>query len=205
MAGAINHKFDSPVPDEGVSTEVGSDEWNDSLVVSGGSDGQAMLRRTSATDGWELVYLGVPLVFSNVTQAPNSGTGETDLHSFTLPTAHFGVDKKRIVIEADGSFAANGNTKTLKLKFGASGSITLNPTTTAPNGVRFFVRASIVRTGSNAQRCRYQVWIGTALEIVGTASFTETDSGALVVKLTGQSGTASSDILLDGTSIDFKN
>lgn len=205
MAGSINHAFVSTVPDEGVSTEVGPDEWNDGLVVSGGADGQAMVRRTSADDGWELIYLGVPLAFSNVTQAKNSGTGETDLHSYTLPTGHFSVNKKKIQFRADGSFAANTNTKTLKLKFGASGSVTLNPTTTAPNGVRFRIDAAITRTGSNAQRIRYQVWIGTALEIIGTASTTETDSGALVLKMTGQSDTASDDILLDESSIDFKN
>src|SRR5690349_18679154 len=109
MAGSIKHAYVSPVPDEGVSTEVGPDEWNADLVVAGGSDGQAMVRRTSATDGWELIYLGIPLAFSNVTQAANSGTGETDLHSYTLPAGHFAVDKKRIVIRADGSFAANAN------------------------------------------------------------------------------------------------
>ena len=205
MAGAINHVFVSAVPDEGVSTEVGPDEWNDSLAVSGGSDGQAMVRRTSATDGWELIYLGVPLVYSSVTQAANSGTGETDLHSYTLAASHFNVDKRKIQIRADGSFAANGNTKTLKLKFGAAGSVTLNPTTTAPNGVRWRVDAAITRTSSGNQRIRYQVWIGTSLEIIGTASTTETDTNALVVKFTGQSGTASSDILLDESSIDFKN
>ena len=205
MAGAINHAFVNPVPDEGVSTETGPDEWNANLKVSGGSDGQTMLRRTSATDGWELIYLGIPLVFSNMTQAANSGTGETDLHSYTLPAAHFNVDKKRIQIKAEGSFAANANVKTLKLKFGAAGTVTLNPTTGSPNGVRFSVEASITRNASNQQRIRYKVWIGTALEIIGTASTTETDSGALVVKFTGQSGTASSDILLDESGIDFKS
>jgi len=205
MAGSINHVFVSTVPDEGVSTEVGPDEWNDGLAVSGGADGQAMVRRTSATKGWELIYLGIPIAFSNVTPASNSGTGETDLHSYTLPTGHFAVDKKKIQFRCDGSFAANGNTKTLKLKFGAAGSVTLNPTTTAPNGVRFRVDAAVTRTGSNAQRIRYQVWIGTALEIIGTASVTETDSGALVLKITGQSGTASTDITLDESGVDFKN
>ena len=205
MAGTIKHAFVSTVPDEGVSTEVGPDEWNADLVVAGGSDGQAMVRRTSATDGWELIYLGIPLAFSNVTPASNSGTGETDLHSYTLPAAHFNVDKKRIQIKAEGSFAANANVKTLKLKFGAAGTVTLNPTTGSPNGVRFSVEASITRNASNQQRIRYKVWIGTALEVIGTASTTETDSGALVVKFTGQSGTASSDILLDESGIDFKS
>src|SRR6185503_3328007 len=129
MAGEILHKFESTVPDEGVSTEVGPDEWNDSLKVDGGADGQAMVRRTSADDGWELIYLGAPLAFINATQVANSGTGETSLHSFTLPADFFNANKRAVRVTMWGSFAANGNTKTLKFKNGAN-VITLNPTTT---------------------------------------------------------------------------
>jgi hypothetical protein len=136
MAGAINLRFVSAVPDEGVASEFGPDELNDSLVVSGGLDGQAMVRRTSATDGWELINLGAMLAFINATQAANSGTGETDLHSFTYLADHFNVNKRKTRMTINGSFAANGNTKTLKFKLGSK-SVTLNPTTVAPNGVRF--------------------------------------------------------------------
>jgi hypothetical protein len=206
MAGTIKHAFVSTVPDEGVSTEVGPDEWNADILVAGGSDGQSMVRRTSAPDGWELINAGAPLSFENVTQAPNSGTGETDLHSFTLPTAHFNVDKRAIRLKAEGSFAANANVKTLKLKFGAAGTITLNPVTGSPNGVRFSVEATIIRTGSNAQKIFVKVLVGLlAFDLVSMTNTTETDSGALVVKLTGQSGTGSNDILLDLTTVEFLN
>ena len=205
MAGAINHRYESEVPDEGVDTEVGPDEWNDSLVVSGGSDGQSMVRRTAEDDGWALEYRGAPVSFINATQAPNSGTGETDLHSFSLAASHLNVNKRAIRVRAWGSFAANGNTKTLKLKFGASGSVTLNPTTTAPNGKRFSVDALIIRTGSGAQAIYSHMVIDTAFESILRTTTTETDTNALTVKFTGQSGTASSDILLDVTSIEYLN
>jgi len=206
MAGKINHRFVSTVPDEGVATEYGPNEINDSLVVSEGVDGQAFVRRTAKTDGWEWIYAGAPLAFINATQAANSGTGETDLHSFTLDAAYFNANKRKIRVTLEGSFAANANTKTLKLKLGAAGTITLNPTTTAPNGKRFKAVVTITRTGSNAQRILAETVIhGAVNEAVLLATATETDANALVVKVTGQSGTASSDILLDETMVEFLN
>lgn len=205
MAGKINHRFESPVPDEGVAEEVGPDEWGDSLVISEGNDGAAAVRRTSADDGWELIYLGAPLVFINATQAPNSGTGETDLHSFTIAANHFNANKRAIRVTAHGSFAGNGNTKTLKL-YNGSNVITLNPTTTAPNGVRFKVVATLIRTGVDAQRWLYEVYIGgVGIEVIGIDTATEDDGATMIVKITGQSDTASSDILLDQTVIEYLN
>lgn len=204
MAGALNHRFVSEVPDEGVEEEVGPDEWNDSLVVSGGSDGMAMLRRTSADDGWELAYLGAAVAFTSLTQGANVNTSETDLHSFSIPAGHFSVTKKAIRYKGYGSFAANGNTKTVKAKFGASGSVTLNPTTTAPNGERFEFEITIYRTGTDTQKAAVKMLLSsTGIELMSYVSFTETESGALTLKITGQSGTASSDILLDASTIEF--
>ena len=206
MAGAINHVFVSTVPDEGVSTEVGPDEWNDALVVSGGADGQAMVRRTSAGDGWELIYLGAPLAFINATQAPNSGTGETDLHTFTLPADFFNANKRAIRVKFEGSFAANANVKTLKFKLGAAGSVTLNPVTTSPNGVRFSGEIIVIRTASDAQKIFAKVLVGLlAFDLVSMTNTTEDDGVTMVVKLTGQSGTGSNDILLDVTTVEYLN
>lgn len=204
MAGAINHRFVSSVPDEGVASEYGPDELNDSLVMSGGNDGAAAVRRTSATDGWELIYLGAPLAFINATQVANSGTGETDLHSFTLPVNFFNANKRAVRVTMHGSFAANGNTKTLKFKNGAN-VITLNPTTVAPNGVRFKATITLIRTGVDAQRLLYEVQIGTAIEIIGIDTAAEDDGATMILKSTGQSGTASSDILLDQTMVEYLN
>lgn len=203
--GKINHRFVSTVPDEGVATEYGPNEINDSLVVSGGVDGQTAMRRTAKTDGWDFVNLGALLTFINATQAANSGTGETDLHSFTLAAGHFDANKRKIRVTLEGSFAANANTKTLKLKLGSAGTITLNPTTAAPNGKRFKAVVTITRTGSNAQRILAETLLDGSVEKVALATATETDVNALVVKVTGQSGTGSNDILLDETMVEFLN
>lgn len=203
--GTIKHRYQSAVPDEGVSSEVGPVEWNDSMVVAGGVDGQYMVRRTSVSDGWELIYGGAPLTFINATQAANSGTGETDLHAFTLDAAYFNANKRKIRVTLEGSFAANANVKTLRLKLGAAGVITLNPTTASPNGKRFKAVVTITRTGSNVQRLLAETLLDGSVEKVAIATAAETDSGALVVKVTGQSGTGSNDILLDETMIEFLN
>lgn len=206
MAGEIKHAFVSTVPDEGVSTEVGPDEWNDALVVSGGADGQSMIRRTSATDGWELIYLGAPLLFINATQAANSGTGETDLHSYTIPADYFNANKRAIRIRAHGSFAANANVKTLRFKLGGGAAIVLNPVTGSPNGVRFDVEIVVIRTGVDAQSVFIKSLVGlAAYDVVSLTPRTEDDGATIVAKITGQSGTASSDILLDLTTVEYLN
>jgi hypothetical protein len=205
MAGAFKHRFPSPIPDELVTTEVGPDEWNDSLVMSGGNDGDFAVRRTALADGWELIKLGASLAFINVTQAGNSGAGETDLHVYTLPAGHLAVNKKGMRLTATGSFAANANTKTLRLKLGAGVNITLNAGTPAPNNKRFEVEVAIFRTASNAQVILVKTFIeGVALDTISKTVGAETDANALTLKITGQ-GTANNDILLDVTSIEFLN
>jgi hypothetical protein len=206
MAGAINHRFDSPVPDEGVAEEVGPNEWDDSLVVSEGADGQAFVRRTSATDGWELIYLGAPLAFINATQAANSGTGLTDLHAFTFPLDHFNANKRAVRYKFTGSFAANANVKTLNFVWGGGAAIVLNPVTGSPNGVRFDVEILVIRTGVDAQDIYIKSLVGlAAYDLVSKTSRTEDDGAAIIGKITGQSGTASNDILLDCTTVEYLN
>ena len=203
MAGKINHRFVSPVADAGVSTEVGPNEFNDSLVVSEGNDGDVMVRRTSATDGWELRLIGSNPLWVQNSDVNNSGTGETDLHIYTLPTAHFNVNNRAIRITAWGVFAANGNTKTVRLRFGGGTAIVANFVTAAPNGSRWRLQAMIVRTASNAQEVFFESMVALLHEQQFRQTQTETDSGALVLKVTGQSGTGSNDITIQGSHVEF--
>lgn len=206
MAGKIKLRFQSTVPDEGVATEFGPNEINDSLVVSEGADGQAAVRRTAAADGWLLGYLGAPLPFINATQAANSGTGETDLHSYAIGAAHFDANKRAIRLVAKGSFAANANAKTLRLKWGAGAAITLNPVTGSPNGVRFKVEVILVRTGVDAQDLYIETLVGlTALDLDSKTGRTEDDGAAQILKITGQSAVGSNDILLDYSMVEYLN
>lgn len=203
MAGTIKHRFVNPVVDEGVSTETGPDEWNDSLVVAGGLDSDVFVRRTSAGDGWELIKLGASPTWVNATDANNVGTGETDLHSWTIPASHFNVNKRAIRLKASGKFAANANTKTLRIKFGSGTAIVLNPTTTAPNNVRFDIEYTVIRTASNVQRGFYRVLLGTGVELMGLQAEAETDTGTIVLKITGQSAVAGNDVTLEYSAVEY--
>lgn len=203
MAGKIKHRFVSPVVDEGVSTEVGPNEWNDSLVVSEGADGDVFVRRTSEPDGWELRKLGAAPPWVNLADVSNSLAAETDLHSYTIPAAHFNVNGRAIRLTAWGSSAANTNTKTLRLKFGSTPvTVVLNPTQTAPNNLPWRVQAMIARTGSNAQKLYVNVQLGTAVELISTVTGAENDSNPLVLKITGQ-GSASGDLTIRGSMVEY--
>lgn len=206
MAGKIKHRFVSTVPDEGVASEYGPDELNDSLVVSEGNDGAAMLRRTATADGWVTGYIGAPLAFINATQAANSGTGETDLHTFTIPALHFDANKRAVMFSGRGSFAANANTKTLRVKWGTAAAIVLNPVTTAPNGVRFSFDILLVRTGVDTQDIYIQNLVGlTALDLDSKTAQAVDDGVAQILKITGQSAVGSNDILLDYSMVEYLN
>lgn len=52
MAGAINHRHHSSIADD-PSADVKASNWNDTLIVSGGSNGQVMTRRSGQPDGWD--------------------------------------------------------------------------------------------------------------------------------------------------------
>lgn len=203
MAGKLNHRYVSDVVDEGVEEEVGPDEWNDSLVLSEGSEGQVPVRRTAEDDGFELEYLGAPPAFVDSTQVGNVSTNETDLMDHVIAAAHLDVNNRALRLKAWGSFAGNANTKTLKLKVGAAGTVTLNPTTTAPNGVRWELEATLIRTGVDTQKLITKLIIDTAVESLILTSLTEDDAVAITVKLTGQSDTASNDILQDASMLEY--
>lgn len=51
MADTIKHRHQSVMPNSGADIDV--DEWNDSLVVAGGTNGQLMTRDNTQADGWK--------------------------------------------------------------------------------------------------------------------------------------------------------
>lgn len=203
MAGAINHRFDSPVADAGVSTEVGPNEWDDSHVLSGGNDGDVMVRRTSAGDGWELIKVGANPSWVQNADVSNSGTGETDLHIYTIPASHFNVNNRAIRLTAWGVFTANANTKTIRVRFGGGTAIVVNAVTAAPNGSRWRVTVTVMRTSSGNQELFWESMVALLHEAVNRQAQTETDTNAITFKVTGQSGTGSSDMKIEGSMVEF--
>lgn len=131
---------------------------------------------------------------ASTSAAQCTSTTETDLLTFSVPGSTLAATGEALDFVGQGYFAANGNTKTLKLYLGAS-SVTV--ASGAYNSGRWEVRARIVRTGAATQVVPYVVSINGQYPVMGTgtlATMAATLSSANTVKLTGQGG-ATGDIV----------
>lgn len=140
------------------------------------------------------------------TDGTPANTTETTLKSFSLPAGTLATDNQAIRIRAWGTTAANGNTKTIRLKFGST---TLVAPTSAMNDGKWLIEGVVFRTGATSQDAVAGVIASTAASgaLGSTANVTtpaETLSGAVTVALTGQNGTASAnDIVCEGFYVEL--
>lgn len=138
----------------------------------------------------------------------NSGTSETDLATCTLPAGTLSADGKAIRIIAVWTTANNANNKTAKLYFGSTVISTPQGGTTG-NGVVQVSPALVYRTGSSAQLA----WARGALTAGGNEQANsntvttpaENTANSIVIKVTGQSNTASNDVLLRMFQVEILN
>jgi hypothetical protein len=204
MANVSKHTFVSAKADGSDSTRVRPSNWNAEHTFAGGSDGQAVVRDSGQSDGANWAWRGRVLSI-NTTAADNGTTVETDLMSYTLPAATLAADGAALRVTVWGTTAANANTKTLKFKFGAT-SVTFNPVTTAPNNLVWIASFIIVRTGAATQEmiC-VESRVGAVNELGSRTTPAETLSSSVVIKVTGQSGTASNDISQKGMLVEALN
>ncbi len=138
---------------------------------------------------------GMLLGSVDTTQHNNSGTGETTLSSYSLPANVLSVNGKTVRVTFWGTFAANGHTKTLKVKFGAT-SYTL--VSSGVNGGGWEASMTITRTGATAQKGVAKGVAAANRAQTVVSSPTETLSGAITILTTGQSGTGSNDVTQEG-------
>jgi hypothetical protein len=134
MAGTINHRHVTAIADTGA--DVDHDEWNDSLVVAGGSHGQFMRRDTGAGDGWSLSSLVAgdipdlsatyqPLI---TTLAVNKGgTGLASYAVGDIPYASGTTTLSALAVGAAGTVLVGGSTPS----YSATPTVTTLTVTTA--------------------------------------------------------------------------
>ena len=136
----------------------------------------------------------------------DADTAEKTLWTFTLPANTLSADGITIIVEAGGAFAANANTKTLKLAFGAF-AITLNNVTTAPNGVNWVSRHVFKRITATAFMRSGYTLVGSAAQAANnnTSGLTLDPTIANIIKITGTNGTASlNDIVCNHVDLLFR-
>jgi hypothetical protein len=136
-----------------------------------------------------------------VSTVSNTSTTETTLRTRNIPANTMNMTGKTIRFRAWGTTTNNANTKTLRVKFGTTTIFTRTMTTLAAN--TWSIEGEIVSTGTSAQSYVIrQMQDGATAITPSSGTMTETSTGLLAFAITGQSGTASSDISLVGSIIE---
>jgi hypothetical protein len=143
------------------------------------------------------------VVHTNTTTVGNSGTGEDLLYSYTVPASILSVNKDSLRGFVAGSYAANGNNKNIRVKFGT----TLTMLTTgaiAANTGSWRVDFMVIRTGATTQKCvaSYTSSNTTLDETCTYGVASETLSSATVIEVTGEA-TATNDIVGEMFRVEF--
>ena len=138
----------------------------------------------------------------NTTVVGNVGTGEDDLITYTLPGDSLSADGKAVRITAWGQVAANGNTKTIRLDFGATTIRAIGPS--AMSGLDWKIEGLVIRTGATAQDAVATELLDTATQDSTITTPAETLSGDIVIKTTGEA-TSDNDITCEGLLVEKLN
>lgn len=125
----------------------------------------------------------------DTTTTGNVGGGEDNLITYAVPGAELGANGDYLEFDVWGSFAANANTKDLKVYFGAT--VIIDTTALIFNGLDWRAHGKIVRTGATTQTATTELTIGGTLlsalngTIVKTSAPAETLSANVTFKCTG--------------------
>ncbi len=134
-----------------------------------------------------------------------ANTNKTTLQTISLPANSFDANGRCIKIEGWGTFANNGNTKTVTLDFGTGNTIYTSTALTSAL-TNWVVWGTVCRTGSGTQSHYATGIFQNASPFTGVGTDAQTDSGAIPINLTGQNGSSSaSDIVANGLRVDIIN
>jgi hypothetical protein len=141
--------------------------------------------------------LSIAPLYVTTAQAGNaSGSGETTLASFAVPGGTLATNGDSLWYEAFGSFAANGNAKVLRVRFGSGSNTLVCSFTSSGNNVGWYVSGRIVRTAAATQKGLGVNMAGTTAGTNNVTNLNHTLSGSGTISMIGASS-GTSDILIE--------
>jgi hypothetical protein len=148
-----------------------------------------------------LAALTSTLLNLNTTSTGNGAdTTEDTLLSYSLPANTLGTTARGLRITAWGNTAANGDNKTIRLYFGSE--VVASPTA-ATNNKGWWVYMEVYHTAANAQVVFGLGQVDTTAITPLVTTGTETETSAIVIKVTGQAGTGNAnDIVAKGLIVE---
>jgi hypothetical protein len=167
-------------------------------------DTRPAFRPGSADSGGTPVYPGRigGVIYRDNSSVGNVGGGEDNLMTYTTPTNLLDANGCLIRVTACGLFAANGNTKTVKMYFGAQ-ELTAAQVTGAFNGKGWRLQSEIIRLAASGAAAQMASFSGVAVTsaFANFSNPSETSGGAIVIKCTGESGAAASNDVVQSMMI----
>lgn len=134
---------------------------------------------------------GDRLLIGSSVQAGSVGNGadtsEDTLFTFSLPALALAVAPNGLTVRAFGTLANNADSKIVRLYFGSQ-FYSLGSVTTANVGWK--IDMTVFKTGANTQTILCQGMIGATPIALTVITGTQTDTSPIVIKVTGQAGTA---------------
>ena len=131
-----------------------------------------------------------PVQFVDTTSIGNVGAGEDDLMTYTLPADLLDTNEELIRVTAYG-FGNGADNVTLKMHFGSDESVILNGAAIDA----WMFTCTIVRLTATTQQMRGRSntnLLGTEIVNTESGSYTQTMSGSIVLKFTGENTTDAS-------------
>lgn len=116
-------------------------------------------------------------------------TTEETAFSYTLPAGTLTADGKALKMVVAGSTAANGTTKTIRVKIGST-TILTNAVVTAPNNDKWYAELTIVRASSTASVVAGDIVFDNSHDGVQVSKPAVTWANANTITVTLQNGTA---------------
>jgi len=130
----------------------------------------------------------------DTTTVGNTGGGEDDLKLYNVPANTLSVDGQSLIAYCAGTYAANVNNKVIKLYLGST--VLFNSGSVADSGLSWLIRVEIIRTGASSQKCIVVFTHGATTDAIVYITAAETLSGALDLKITGESlASATNDVV----------
>jgi hypothetical protein len=144
---------------------------------------------------------------------PGATGADNVLAAFSLPANFFDIAGRGVEVTAEGSFAATGNNKDVKIIFnpatavvgstvGAGGTTVADTGTSTGNNVGWSIQANVYKygnPGSNTQLGLHsQAQVGaTVSTLLKPSLITATESGPILIAVTGNATTVATDIVFN--------
>ncbi len=152
---------------------------------------------------------------------PGATGADNVLAVYSLPASSFDKAGRGITITAAGSFSATANNKRVKIivnpatavvgsTVGASGTTICDTGTVATNGTGWQLQGSVFKYGAAASNTQIgihnQAQIGAAVaSMLAPSLITATESGAILIAITGNATTAATDIVFNFLEVNAMN